>query len=134
MNLTYAAERKVWLGAKARPHNQPISLNTARDILDRCGLHEWQLKSTGQGNYGCCYISRKLITVGSHRTAWVIVHEAAHALSPGKRGHNAAFRGEYVRLTGIVFGDYWANRLRLSFERHGLRVIESTTKTQEENE
>lgn len=126
-NLTYAAEREVFCGKQARRWNEPLSMIDARDILSRCGLADWATKRVpGSGGHGWCRKATKTIGLGSHAPAWLVIHEAAHAISP-TRGHDATFRMCYVALVRQEMGDYWAERLTLAFKRHGLSIAISTT-------
>ena len=132
-NLTYAAEREVFLGKKARRWNEPLSMIDAREILTRCGLADWVTKRVpGSGGHGWCRKADKTIGLGSHAPTWIVVHEAAHALSP-TLGHNATFRMWYVALVRQEMGDYWAERLTLAFKRHGLKVATPTTNEGEQS-
>lgn len=121
-NLTYKAEHAVWGGTKARRFSEPLSSFRIRGILDSHGLGDWELKRV-QGYGGACRKQKRLITIGRHAPEWIVYHEMAHALA-GTHGHDARFRGAYLAVVREELGDYWAQRLEISFRREKLAVAE----------
>jgi len=126
-NKTYAAERTVWHGPKARKYNERLDRTEARRLMDLFDLRDWQVKKTDSGRHasgGATYHGTRTITFGKNAPWWMMLHEIAHALSTHADGHNDVYRRNYIHVVRVVLGDWWANRLVVAFREHDLPVAE----------
>lgn len=131
-NLTYSAEQQMWKSGKtARLWHTPPATITAQQIADLMNFpSEFQrlrVKYGRTGN-GATYYRTHEIVMSSHAPLWVLLHEFAHAAAP-KADHDAEFRREYLRIVGFVAGESYEQRLRNSFERHGLDIADGQPTT-----
>lgn len=78
----------------------------ARHLMRENGLFEWHFDwDRSQKRYGCCHYGPKKITMSHHlvlhrtreRVRNTILHEIAHALTPGT-GHGKAWRAMALKL------------------------------------
>ena len=131
-NLTYAAERQMWRSGKtARLWHTPPATITAQQIADLMNFpSEFQRLRIRYGRTGVSgtYFATHEIVMSSHAPLWVLLHEFAHAAAP-KADHDAEFRREYLRIVGFVAGGSYEQRLRNSFDSHGLKVADGLPTT-----
>lgn len=91
----------------------------ARQLLDAHGLGDWRFGwDRARRRFGCCWSSRKLITLSKPLTELndlaevrdTLLHEIAHALVPG--GHTAAWRQKCQQIGARPQRCYSVHRVR----------------------
>ena len=120
-NKTYEAERGYWAGLPidhlARRHT---TIEEAQAVVDRYVADCRVSRGNGLWN-GCYYRTQNRISIGGLASAWIVLHEIAHALSVD-RGHGAGFRAAYVKVVRAEYGDEIADGLLEKFGSLNLKV------------
>lgn len=102
----------------------------ARQLMDQHGLSDWQFRwDRAKRRFGCCWNSRKLITLSRPLTELndppevrdTILHEIAHALVPG--GHTANWRRKCIEIGAKPIRCYSAQSVKMPEIRHRQRYI-----------
>jgi hypothetical protein len=135
-NRTYAAEWMCFgrsVASETYPA-KPISLMEARQIAYGLGIHDVRIIKTPRNkNRRSTYqYSTKTIRLSPQHGVYILLHELAHHMAQGERGHTKRFRGQYLRLVRAELGDEWADRLRRSFILMGLGYDFSSPKKKAE--